>query len=141
MRRECVKRNSGAPRAFAAGAAASDHAGPAFGRRGPATSAVTRRRPGAPSGSFGCGETATSLPPSATPQHRAAALVDRAWSQWLEQQRSARRTCAARAGAPYAASTPNAVSASSADAMSRFADTRLLRWSIEATDSSAGYFD
>ena len=126
MRRECVNRNSGAPRALAAGIAPTQlSVRPSSPEKPPnSTGTVYRARP--VSGSLVCGETATSLPAPATPQQCPAAAGDFVWPQRVEQHRRARMVCVLRAGAPYATWTLNAVSATRADAMSRFTDTGPL---------------
>ena len=73
-----------------------------------------------------CGEVVSSLPASGTPQQRAAAEADFAWSQRVEQQCSARRTPVLRVGAPYATWTLNVRTRSRVDATHRFAATMPL---------------
>ena len=73
-----------------------------------------------------CGEVVSSLPASGTPQQRAAAEADFAWSHRVEQQWSARRTPVLRVGAPYATWTPNVTTRSRVDATHRFAATKPL---------------
>ena len=125
MRSECVSRKSGAPRALAGRIGAQPLSLPSIPKNA-SSSTATICMAGPLSGSFVCEETASSLPAPATPQQCPAAAGDFVWLQWLEQHRTARRICVLRAGAPYAAWTLNAISATWANAMSRFTDTQPL---------------
>jgi len=125
MRRDRVSRNSGAARAVA-GTAATDATFCASSFEG--TFALTS---GVWTGCLSsedlvCGEVVSSLPASGTPQQRAAAEADFAWSHRVEQQWSARRTRVLRVGAPYATWTPNVTTRSRVDATHRFTATKPL---------------
>lgn len=123
MRRECVSRNSGTERALGSGIAPTQRLPPLSSFETASNSTGPACMAGALSGSFVCGETPTSLSAPATPQQCPAAAGVLAWSQRVEQHQSARMVCVLRAGAPYAAWTLNAISAATADDMSRFRAT------------------
>jgi hypothetical protein len=132
MRRECVSRKSGAPRARAAGIAANQPLVRPSGPESASNSTGTVCVAGPLSGSFVWGEAASSLSRAVTPQHCPAAAADLAWLQRVEQHQSARTVCVLRAGAPYATWAPNATSTTSAHEKIRFTDNNPLDDAFDA---------
>jgi hypothetical protein len=100
MRRECVSRNSGAPRALAGGIAPRQSlVGASRPEDAPSsTGSVCGATP--LSGSLTCDETARSLSAPATPQQCPAAAGDFAWPHRVAQHETARMVCALRTGMP-----------------------------------------